>query len=149
MATPWEQAEDFAQARWPQLKKATKNKAPTRPLDVLDTISWGWVNDFLSMIELPAWVFIYSPAGNGLYELADNIATADLSRLAVGLAKLATVKSNGGMVFAAVWQDRQLVIPSVALVRNGKLYIFDKPDGGNPPLTESEWDKYAEGELPN
>ena len=149
MATPWEQAVDFAQAHWPKLTKATKNKPPTRPLDVLDTISWGWVNDFLSMIELPAWVFIYSPAGNGLYELADNIATADLGRLAVGLAKLATVKSNGGMVFAAVWQERQLVIPSVALVRNGKLYIFDKPDGGNPPLTENEWDKYAEGELPN
>lgn len=142
MATPWEQATEFVDTRYPLLRRLTRNARPTRPLDVLDVITTCWMNDVLDRIGCPAWVFIYKHGG-GLYEWADNIAPADVGRGCMGYTKLLSVKSYGGMVFLAAWRDRRLEVPVVALVRSHRLFIFDRPDGFHPPLTKAGWERYC------
>jgi hypothetical protein len=146
MATPWEQAEDFVESKLKWFKAQTKNAVPTRPLEVLEEIAGTWTGPVLDVFDLPAWVFIYSPAStNQLYEWAGNIGPTDLGRAAVGFAKLHTVKANGGMVFLGTWIDKELRIPSVIVVRRSGLFIFDKPGDQYRLLSEEQWDEYARG----
>lgn len=149
MATPWEQAENFVESKVKWFKSQTKNGVPTRPLEVLDTIAGGWTGPVLDTLDVPAWVFIYSPSSaNQLFEWAGNIGQPDLARGVMGLTKLQTVKTNGGIVFLGAMIDKALRIPSVIVVRRRGLFIFDKPGDQYRLLTEEQWDEYADGIIP-
>ncbi len=146
MATPWEQAENFVESKVKWFKAQTKNAVPTRPLEILEKIAGAWTSEPLDILDVPAWVFIYSPtSANQLYEWAGNIGPTDLGRAAVGFAKRHTFKANGGMVFLGVTIDKVLRIPSVIVVRRSGLFIFDKPEDQYRLLTEEQWDEYARG----
>ncbi|MGL4421742.1 MAG: hypothetical protein ACRCZF_13830 [Gemmataceae bacterium] len=145
MATPWEQAEEFVRLHWRGLKTLTKGRRPTRPLNVLEQIGRGWAGPALNQCDCPAWVFMYLPKGNGLYEWADNVAPARDERNLLGWAKLKSVMGDGGMVFLALLRNERLTVPAVALVRLQRLYVFDQPDGVHPPLSEAGWERYVHG----
>jgi hypothetical protein len=146
MATPWEQAENFVESKVNWFKSQTKNAIATRPLGVLEKIAGGWTGPVLDILDVPAWVFIYSPSSaNQLFEWAGNIGPTDLARGVMGLTKLQTVKTKGGIVFLGAMIERQLRIPSVIVVRRSGLFIFDKPDDQYRLLTEEQWDEYARG----
>jgi hypothetical protein len=149
MATPWEQAENFVESKVNWFKSQTKNAVPTRPLEILEKIAGAWTSEPLDILDVPAWVFIYSPASaNQLFEWAGNIGPTDLGRAAVGFAKLHRVKANGGMVFLGAMIDKVLRIPSVIVVRRRGIFIFDKPGDQYRLLTEEQWDEYASGITP-
>ena len=144
MATPWEQAQVFVESHWMRFKSQSRRAVPTRPLDALDSIARGWVGaELLDRLNVPAWVFMYLPSGNGLYEWAGNVGDTDLGRGVLGFAKLLTMKSSGGMLFLGAWKHGQLDIPAVVFVRRSGLFIFDKLDIKYRLLTEQQWEQYA------
>jgi hypothetical protein len=148
MATPWQQAQHFAQKKWRRLKRMATNAPPTRPLEIVDEVAQAWINTALPNMGCPAWVFVYAPHGNGLYEWADNFDHENseyevAGRYMLGLHKLHSIKSSDGMMFIAMWIEGRLEIPAVALIHSEKLFVFDKPDGQSPPLTEEGWDRYV------
>ena len=148
MATPGKQAEKFVEFKVKWFKAQTKNATPTRPLEVLDKIAGAWLRESHNP-HVPDCVFIYSPASaNQLYQLTGEMGPTHLARAAVGLAKLHTVKANGGMIFLGVMIEKVLRITTVIVVRHNGLFIFDKPDDQYRLLTEEQWDEYADGIIP-
>jgi hypothetical protein len=148
MATPWAQAQDFVRTNWRKIKMTSKGQVPTRPLDVLNKVAQAWTSDnFLQRMPVPAWVFLYSPTGNGLYEWVGNRGDIGLGRSMIGFAKLNTIKTAGGMVFLGAWHERRLHVPALAVARKKWLFVFDKLDTEYRLLTERQWERYAELEI--
>ncbi len=150
MATPWEQAQKFTKSKTNWFKSQTKEAVPTRPLSVLEKITYEWTTAGLEMQNQPSWVFIYSPSSvNQLYEWASNIGEDVATRRIFGIAKLQTVKNHGGIVFFGSWVGGKLLIPGVMVVRRSGLYIFEGRNDRYRLLTQKQYEDYADGkEVP-